>query len=41
LRLEFGWCETAWQGANPLAHMNIIQEVPNLVIGIMIVEILR
>ena len=41
LRLEFSWGEIAQRRVDPLAHIDIIQEAPNLVIGIMIVEILR
>jgi hypothetical protein len=41
LRLGIGRGEIAQRGVNPLAHIDIIQEAPNLAIGIMIVEILR
>ncbi len=39
-RFEFGWGEIAQRRMDPLVHIHIVQEAPNLVISVMIVEIL-
>jgi hypothetical protein len=40
LRFEFSRGEITQRRVDPLVHIDIIQEAPNLMIGIMIVEIL-
>ena len=40
LRLEFGWGEITQRRMDTLVHIHIVQEAPNLMIGIIILEIL-
>ena len=41
LGLEFGWGEITQRGMDPLVDVHVIQEVPDLVISVMIVEVFR